>query len=38
MDKFEQMMKDVKGMSPADLAKEMEKYKGRMYLPEVSDP
>ena len=28
MDKFEQMMKDVKGTSPAQLDKDMEKYKG----------
>jgi hypothetical protein len=27
MDKFEQMMKDVKGTSPAQLNKDMEKYK-----------
>ena len=26
MDKFEQMMKDVKGTSPAQLKKDMEKY------------
>ena len=38
MDKFEQMMKDVKGKSPSELAKEMEKYKGMCNLPEVPDP
>ena len=33
MDKFEQMMKDVKGKTPSELAKEMEKYKGVCICP-----
>ena len=33
MDKFEQMMKDVKGKTPSELAKEMEKYKSVCICP-----
>jgi hypothetical protein len=33
MDKFEQMMQTVKGMSPAELTKEMDKYKGVCICP-----
>ena len=34
MDKFEQMMQAVKGMSPADLKKEIEKYNGMCTCPQ----
>jgi hypothetical protein len=33
MDKFEQMMKDVKGMSAAEMTKELEKYKNVCICP-----
>jgi hypothetical protein len=33
MDKFEQMMKNVKGMSPAELNREVEKFKGLCNCP-----
>ena len=33
LDKFEQMMKDVKGMSAAEMTKELEKYKNVCICP-----
>ena len=37
MDKFEQMMKDAKGTSPAEMKMDMEKYRSTCKCPTVSD-